>query len=67
MKAFARSDDKIGKAVGQLLDQLRQYRQAADYDIDQAHPDVREAVRLSDQVNSKLPLVDVTRCYTDKK
>lgn len=67
MKAFARSDDKVGRSVGQLLDQLRQLRQVADYDMDQADPDVREAVRLSIQVNSKLPHVDVARCYTDRK
>lgn len=66
MKAFARSGDKTGKVVGQLLDQLRQLRQVADYDIDQRHPDVREALRISVQINAKLPVVDVTTCYNDR-
>ena len=70
LKALIRSGDPVLTPIGRTLSDLRDMREAADYDLDPATLDpttVTEALRLSDEVLTDLGSADVSKCVDPRR
>ena len=63
-KALSWADAPPLKSIGRLLQDLKKMREGADYDLlpDVSDEAVREAIRISEEIQQALATADMTRC-----
>lgn len=68
-KAFLWADADLNKRIGRLLRDLKMMRERADYDLepDVADGDAAEALRIAQDIQNALAVVDLSKCADPDK